>query len=351
MQYQLHEWLKCPVTKTPLKLQVLAEFEKKYQDGPVKEIKDGLLFSEAGFVFPIIDGIPRLLVESIYDYKDFLKQRFSDYTKARIYLENNYNDLLKTCICRNKKTKKTFEFEWSFLQPHKKDRIWQETVEQLTDVFLKETGEPKEFFTGKSIIDIGSGHGLMTAKMAETGKFAVGIEISKAIENAYKRNNSRNAWYIQADLQHLPFADNSFDVLYSSGVIHHTPDTEKSLSLIQTTLKQGGKICLWLYHPQKSKLHNLSLQLRKLTRRLPLWLSAPFLILFVFPFTFLIKTVRRKKAPNYREEIIDLLDAFTPEFRFEVPQETAIGWLNKRGYQDISITSSNQFGFSVAGTK
>jgi SAM-dependent methyltransferase len=351
MQYQLHEWLKCPVTKTPLRLQVLTEFEKNYRGGPVKEIKDGLLFSEAGFVFPIIDGIPRMLVEAIYDYQFFLKQHFSDYAKVRIYLENNYNDLLKTCIRRNKKTKKTFEFEWSFLQPHKKDRIWQESVDQLTDVFLKEAGEQKEFFTGKSMIDIGAGHGLMTAKMSEIGKLAVGVEISKAIESAYKRNNISNAWYIQADLQHLPFADNAFDVLYSSGVIHHTPDTEKSLSLIHTSLKQGGKICLWLYHPQKSKLHNLSLQLRKLTRRLPLWLSATFLILFIFPFTFLIKTLHRKKGPNYREEIIDLLDAFTPEFRYEVPQETAMGWLNKRGYKNAHITSTNRFGFSITGTK
>jgi SAM-dependent methyltransferase len=332
-------------------LEVLSEFQKNYQNGPVNEIKDALLLSESGFIFPVIDGIPRMLLESIYDYQDFLKRHIPDYHQKRKTIEYDYKDLLYNCNRRNKKTKKTFEFEWSFLQPEKRDRIWQNSPEQLTDVLLKETGEKKEFFTGKNIIDIGSGHGLMTAMMAELGNLAIGIEISKAVENAYKRNTRSNAWYLQADLQHLPFAENAFDVLYSSGVIHHTPDTEKSLSLIEPVLKPGGKICLWLYHPQKSKIHNLSLQLRKITRHLPLWLSFPLLQVVVFPVTFLVKYFRRKKAPNYREEMIDLLDTFTPEYRFEVPQETAASWLNSREYKEIQTTSINQFGYSITGSK
>ena len=351
MQYQLMEWLRCPVTKTPLKLQVLSEFEKQYKDGPAKEIKDALLISEAGLVFPVIDGIPRMLVEALDDYRDFLTNHLPDYNQKRQQAEKKYSELITTCIRRNKKTKQTFEFEWSFLKPDKNDRIWEQPVEQLTNVFLAETGEEAGYFSEKNIIDVGSGHGMMTGKMAELGKLAVGVELSKAVENAYKRNTIKNAWFVQADLQHLPFEDNIFDVLYSSGVIHHTPDTENSLSLIQAVLKKDGKLCLWLYHPQKSKLHNFSLQVRKLTRRLPLWLSAPLLILFVFPFTYIIKTLKRKKAPNYREEIIDLLDAFTPEYRFEVPQATAIHWLEKRKYREIRITSTNQFGFSISGNK
>lgn len=345
------EWLRCPVTKTPLRLEVLTEFEKQYANGSTREIKDGFLFSEAGFVFPIIDGIPRMLVETVYDYKDFLERRLPGYAAIKKDLEEKYVDLLKICSRRNKKTKKTFEFEWSFLNTKKKDRIWQEQVDEMKDVFLKETGQVADFYNNKTVIDIGAGHGVMTSKIAEIASLAIGVEISKAVENAYANNTNPNVWYLQADLQQLSFADHSFDSLYSSGVIHHTPNTEHSLSLIEKSLKPGGNICLWLYHPQKSMLHNLSLQLRKITSRLPLWLTFFFLSVFVFPFTFLIKSIRRKKAPNYREEMIDLLDAFTPEYRFEIPQKEAIQWLEMRNYRQVSITTTNQFGFSITGIK
>lgn len=345
------EWLRCPVTKTPLRLEVLTEFEKQYANGSAREIKDGFLFSEAGFVFPIIDGIPRMLVETVHDYKDFLERRLPGYAAIKKNLEEKYGNLLKTCSRRNKKTKKTFEFEWSFLNTKKKDRIWQEQVDEMKDVFLKETGQVADFYNNKTVIDIGAGHGVMTSEIAEIASLAIGVEISKAVENAYANNTNPNVWYLQADLQQLPFADHSFDSLYSSGVIHHTPDTEHSLSLIEKLLKPGGNICLWLYHPQKSMLHNLSLQLRKITSRLPLWLTFFFLSVFVFPFTFLIKSIRREKAPNYREEMIDLLDAFTPEYRFEIPQKEAIQWLEKRNYRQVSITTANQFGFSITGIK
>lgn len=351
MQYPMLEWLRCPVTKTPLRLKVLTEFEKKYTNGLVREIKEGLLFSEAGFVFPIIDGIPRMLVETIYDYKAFLGSKLPGYAEIKKKLEEKYGDLLKICSSRNKKTKKTFEFEWSFLNTKKKDRIWQEPVSGMRFVFLRETGRVADYFADRTVIDIGSGHGVMTSKIAEIAALAIGVEISKAVENAYNNNTNSNAWYLQADLQHLPFADHSFDSLYSSGVIHHTPNTEYSLSLIEKSLKPGGDICLWLYHPQKSTLHHLSLLLRKITSRLPLWLSFLFLSVFVFPFTFLLKSIKRKKAPNYREEIIDLLDAFTPEYRFEIQQEEAIKWLEKRNYSQVSITTTNQFGFSITGIK
>ena len=161
------EWLRCPVTKTPLRLEVLTEFEKQYANGSTREIKDGFLFSEAGFVFPIIDGIPRMLVETVYDYKDFLERRLPGYAAIKKDLEEKYVDLLKICSRRNKKTKKTFEFEWSFLNTKKKDRIWQEQVDEMKDVFLKETGQVADFYNNKTVIDIGAGHGVMTSKIAE----------------------------------------------------------------------------------------------------------------------------------------------------------------------------------------
>ena len=317
----------------------------------ITEIKEGLLFSETGFVFPIIDGIPRMLLESMIDYADFIFIHLLDYQTIRDTVEKEYKGLLNYCIQKNRKTKLSFEFEWSFLNASKKDRIWHDDTSKLTSIFLSEMGEGSEYFKEKSILDVGCGHGVMTTKIAEISKLAIGVELSKAIENAYIRNQVKNAWYIQGDLQYLPFEEVSFDVVYSSGVIHHTNNTELSLLLIEPILINGGKICLWLYHPQQKIIHKAILLLRKVTSRLPLKLSFILLTVFVFPVTFLIKRIKRKHVPNYREEIIDLLDIFTPEFRFEIPSDLAAIWLRHKKYDNIQTTTTNQFGFSIVGDK
>jgi len=351
MQYELLKFLKCPITKTDLRFVLISEFEKAYAGERVTEIKEGLLFSETGFVFPVIDGIPRMLLESMYDYADFLARHVAEYQVIKEKIEIEFKGLLTYCIQKNRKTKKSFEFEWSFLNAEKKDRIWHDDTSKLSTVFMNEMGEGGAYFKDKSVIDVGCGHGVMTTKIAELSTLAIGVELSKAVENAYLRNPVKNAWYIQGDLQYLPFEEVSFDVVYSSGVIHHTNNTELSLLLIEPLLKREGKICLWLYHPQQKIIHKAILLLRKGTRRLPLKLAFVLLTVFVFPITFLIKKFKRKHAPNYREEIIDLLDIFTPEFRFEIPQDLASVWLRHRRFESVHITTRNQFGFSIVGNK
>ncbi len=350
MQYELLSLLKCPLSKTDLRFELISEFKKSYQGYEVNEVYEGILFSETGFVFPIIQGIPRLLIESIYDYQNFLQKNLPDYDLIRKKLEHNFHGLLHFCSEKNKKTKISFELEWSFLN-REKDKLWHYEPGELSTIFIDEVGEPYSYFSDKSIIDIGSGHGLMTTRIASFSKYAIGMELSKAVENAYLKNDNKQAWYIQGDLHFLPFAEYTFDVLYSSGVIHHTNNTELSLSLVEPVLKRSGKICLWLYHPRKSILHNFILFTRKVTSKLPLKLSFILLSVFVFPVTFLIKMIKNKNPPNYREEMIDLLDYFTPEFRFETPHDLAIIWLQRRKYHTIKITTSNLFGFSVSGEK
>ena len=351
MQYELLDFIKCPITKGTLRFQLISESEKSYSDSQITEIFEGLLFSETGFVFPIIDGIPRMLIESIYDYADFLQKHLPAFQTTKEHLENNFKGLLSYCVNKNKKTKSSFEFEWNFLNPAKKDRIWHDDYSKFPTIFMSEVGEGLTYFKDKIIIDAGCGHGIMTAEIAGFSKIAIGVELSKAVENAYVRNKHKNAWYLQGDLQFLPFENFTFDVLYSSGVIHHTNNTELSLSLIEPILKKGGKICLWLYHPQKKIIHNFILFLRKATSKMPLKLSFILLLIFVFPFTFLFKKIKGKNPPNYREEIIDLLDGFTPEFRFEVSHDLAAIWLSVRKYDNIKITTVNEFGFSIAGEK
>ena len=79
----------------------------------------------------------------------------------------------------------------------------------------------------------------------------VGVDVVKLQVDLAKEKIKKNAvwadveWY---DGEHLPFEDASFDVVYSFGVLHHTPDTQKAINEVQRVLKKNGKAVIMLYH-------------------------------------------------------------------------------------------------------
>lgn len=350
---RLTEKLRCPISKSPLRIEVIREGSRKYGDLVLQEVEEGILFSEEGFVFPVIDGIPRLLVESVLVYEAFLKEHIPGFNEVKRRLLAQHGKLIQHCYLKNKATRKSFGFEWNLLSYEQNDRIWHTDVDALGNVFLQETGKSDNpgFYHGKTVLDVGCGHGLMAQKIAALSGEVMAVELSPAVIQAYQQNTCSNLHFVQADLSFLPFDDQSFDILYSSGVLHHTPDTKKSLFEIETVLKPEGLICIWLYHPQNKLLHNLMMKLRLITARVPLPVSTVLIMLFIFPFSFLLKQLKRKNPPNYREEMIDLLDALTPAYRHEITHEKAAAWLKEKNYHEITITTSDQFGFSITGVK
>lgn len=349
MQYELLTYLRCPLSKTALRLEVISEFNKGYDDGDATEISEGLLHSVSGMVFPIVDGIPRMQIEASTDHAAFMEKHLPALALREI--DRLHGSLVREAAARNKRSKESFALEWSLLDTEERDRLWHQDLSGLLDTFLSEMGAPATCFRDQAVIDVGCGHGLMTSRIAGVAGLAIGVEFSRAVETAYQRNRCRNAWYVQADLQNLPFGENSFDALYSSGVIHHTPDTERSFRMIEGLVRKGGRISLWLYHPRKSLLHRISLSAREVTKRLPLRLSYALLRYLVLPVTYTAKKIKGGASPNWREEMIDLMDHFTPEFRFEIREDEARRWLESAGYMDIAVTTSNSFGFSIAGIK
>jgi SAM-dependent methyltransferase len=61
---------------------------------------------------------------------------------------------------------------------------------------------------------------------------------------------------VQADLYHLPFRPGSFDQVFSIGVLHHTPDTRRAFEAITEFAKDGGRVSIWVYHPDDKTSSN-----------------------------------------------------------------------------------------------
>ncbi len=104
---------------------------------------------------------------------------------------------------------------------------------------------------GLRVLEIGVGMGADFLEWLKAGAQASGVDLSEAsIDRARRR--CELAGY-QADLQaadaeHLPFADSSFDVVYSYGVMHHSPDTPQCVREAYRVLKPGGRAKLMVYH-------------------------------------------------------------------------------------------------------
>lgn len=103
---------------------------------------------------------------------------------------------------------------------------------------------------GQRVLEIGTGLGTDFIRFVRAGADATGIDLTThAIELVRYRleQEGLNAELQTADAEQLPFADASFDVVYSWGVLHHTPDTQRAVAEAVRVLRPGGRLCVMLY--------------------------------------------------------------------------------------------------------
>jgi ubiquinone/menaquinone biosynthesis C-methylase UbiE len=129
-------------------------------------------------------------------------------------------------------------------------KLFDESVE-LFFMRHKMWGVDLNWFKGKKCLDGGCGGGRYLVALSRLGASEVrGIDISEdAVRVANQRLNERSlrGEAIQASVLEIPFPDNSFDYVVSSGVIHHTPNPKKGFDELVRVLKPGGKFFLSVY--------------------------------------------------------------------------------------------------------
>src|SRR6266404_9787120 len=104
---------------------------------------------------------------------------------------------------------------------------------------------------GKKVLEIGCGLGTDGAQFALAGADYTGIDLTDAaVDLARRRFDLFNLLgaFRTADAENLDFPNESFDVVYSHGVLHHTPDTTRAVREIHRVLRKGGRAVVMLYH-------------------------------------------------------------------------------------------------------
>ena len=105
--------------------------------------------------------------------------------------------------------------------------------------------------SNKKVLEIGVGLGADHQMFAQNGAILSGCDLTKrAIEMTTSRFQlfGLKSDLIVADAENLPYENESFDMVYSWGVIHHSPDTPKAVSEIYRVLKPGGSAKVMIYH-------------------------------------------------------------------------------------------------------
>ena len=104
---------------------------------------------------------------------------------------------------------------------------------------------------GLRVLEIGVGMGADYLEWLKAGANATGVDLS-AISVERARHRCALAGYKSdlrvADAEHLPFPDDTFDVVYSYGVMHHSPNTPQCLREAWRVLKPGGEARVMVYH-------------------------------------------------------------------------------------------------------
>lgn len=298
MKEKMLDFLVCPKCQKGLMLEN-PEYERR-------EIKKGALCcAECKTAYPISDFIPRFVNTD----------RYVD----------------------------TFSFEWNTFYDVQMDIL--NNTDESEKTFLWKTGWKQQDMKGKLMLDVGVGAGRFADVVSRWGGEVVGIDLSFAVDAAYKNIGKRdNVHIIQADIFHLPFKKESFDQMYSIGVLHHTPDTERAFKAVAPYLKRGGAFAVFLYG--HGHYHYFSDIWRKITTKLPIrlmyYLSAiavPLYYIHKVPFfgkaaQFLLPTAN---WPKWRWRWLDTFDWYTPKYQWKHTWPEVYRWFKEEGFTDIEL--------------
>lgn len=305
----MHTWLLnllvCPDCRSELGLDAAAKSGH--------EVSTGTLRCASGHSFPITNSVPRFVRHEL------------NADQAR--------------------TRDSFGYEWTRLYPEHGHTTQERQAER--DIFLEYTRTVPSDFRGKLVLDAGCGNGRYAKLVNDWGARVVAVDISSAVEIAQKNVGARpGVTIVQADLFKLPFRTETFDVVYSVGVLHHTPDAKGAFVAIQPLVRPGGFFSIFIHGQGNRALYAVNRMLRRWTAKAPYSTTWKFCLVltglgkilekipFVGPVVYLVARQVLFFSPDQHNNFDHYSAGFTSFHR----KEEIRGWY--AGWDDVAVRYS-----------
>jgi len=319
MNPEFLEVLCCPETGSDLKLEITETF----LGGTVKS--GWLIAQHGGHRYPIVRGIPRFVEQELYT--------------------------------------KSFGYEW-----RKWSRVQFESENERTPMqghtkrmFAEATGFSGQDLENRLVVEFGCGPGRFLDMVRQSGGRAVGIDLSAAVESARENfQDDPNVLIVQGDVLDPPFKKNSFDVGYSIGVLHHTPDPAKGFKALVEIVKPNGLVACCVY-PEGGfydlasvatyrHAHNATKKLFGTKAALGYSYFSAYCLYPLFSRLHCIPALEHwidiaehklfvnVHIPDAKWRVLDNFDAITPVYAFTHTAEEVDRWFTEAGCRDIRQT-------------
>jgi len=210
--------------------------------------------------------------------------------------------------------------------------------------FRVKTGVEARELEGKLVLDAGCGGGRYARLVAGRGGKVVGVDLSSAVEKAAGLcAGMPGAMIVRGDLLDLPLAEGAFDLAFSIGVLHHSPDPRKAFGEVARRVKAGGRLAVWLYRRNSPPQEWANSAIRAATTRLPARVLEPVCVgLGALGGVPVLRRTLNKVAnfsnhPDWTLRVCDNFDWYAPKYQSHHTVEELKGWFAEEGYDDLSV--------------
>ena len=366
MKKRLLEHLVCPLDRTRLELcewesssrvLTLEEEQKAAKLGiPASELSTEILTGvlinrDRKLLYPIVNGIPRMLTFQTGVAQDFqalhgsrLAAEFSGYALPNESSTPGEADILRTF------SSEWVNYDWDGKAYwNLKPEAWFRCMRFALDL-------DRAPVTGKLVLEAGIGIGGVADHVCRQQECElVGLDLGHAVDGAYRHfGNNVFLHLVQASIFAPPFASETFDFVYSFGVIHHTYSTKAAFQSLAQLPKRGGRLYVWVYSPrdeQRNLLRRSLMLLENMIRpalwRLPEQLQTVALAPVVPAYMGMqwLRSVRSDGsvvAYGFREALHAARDRFTPPFVHRHTEDEVSDWFRSAGFDDLTYTSHRE---------